>query len=307
MAEIDNRLHISTADVVDRRRVKSESDVRVPRYSLYGDSTATRDWFVNVEPLDQRASALDWKIGPHTHPKFTQLVFVSDGSGEMTLDGDILLFEGPCVLVVPPFRIHGFRYAERSAGTVVTIENNYLGDLVMRAPGLRTVLESAGTFALSPNAQRSITGHVVSLGDELMGGRRGGTVGAEVQLLQIILTVLRDRPLESSLPRSARAELADRFSALVEARYREQPGLRDLADTLGVTLAQLRNACRETTGMAPLAILHDRIAAEAKRYLIYSTVGISEIGYSLGFEDAAYFTRFFKRTLGVTPTKFRQG
>ena len=72
-----------------------------------------------------------------------------------------------------------------------------------------------------------------------------------------------------------------------------------------MTSAQLRSACKTTLGLSPLAILHDRIVAEAKRSLIYTTMSIADIGYALGFEDAAYFTRFFTRLLGVTPTKFR--
>lgn len=280
--------------------------MRVPRYTLYGDAGLTRDWFVNLEPLDQRASAQDWHIEPHTHPKFTQLVFVDDGSGEMTLDGDALPFASPCVLVVPPFRIHGFRYVEDTEGSVLTVENNYLGDLVARAPDLKPVLETAGAFVLSGDARSSIAGHIRCLRDELAGARKGGMVGAEVQLLQIVLAMLRDRPsIETPAP-SARATLVDRFLEVVEARYREQPRLEEIASTLGVTAGQLRIATRATTGMSPLAILHDRLAAEAKRCLIYTNMNIAEIGYSLGFDDAAYFTRFCTRALGVPPSKFRQ-
>lgn len=304
MAKNDNLLHISDTSP-GRRRTRSDTEVRVPRYSLYGDAGASRDWFVNVEPLDQRASALDWKIEPHTHPKFTQLVFVADGSGEMTLDGDTLSFSSPCVLVVPPFRIHGFRYAEHAAGRVVTIENNYLGDLLARGPDLRAVLETAGAFALSAVGHEDITRHVHALSAELSGARKGGTIAAEIQLLQVVLIMLRDRPTTEASPPSARAELVDRFLELVESRYRQQPEVEALASELGVTASQLRTACREGMGLSPLAILHDRIAAEAKRCLVYTTMGVSEIGYSLGFDDAAYFTRFFKRTMGVSPTNFR--
>lgn len=304
MAEIANRLHNLDNDV--RRRVRSETDVRVPRYTLYGDVAGTREWFVNVEPLDQRASALDWVIAPHTHPKFTQLVFVADGAGEMTLDGDVISFSSPCVLVIPPFRIHGFRYAEHTAGMVLTIENNYLGDLLVRAPELRSVLEAAGAFPISSGAHDAVAVHVASLRAELADARRGGSIGAEIQLLQIVLTVLRDRPVLDAAPPSARAELVDRFLELIETKYREQPDIETLSSALNVTQVQLRRACRETMGLSPLGILHDRIAAEAKRCLIYTTMSVAEIGYSLGFEDAAYFTRFFTKVLGVTPTKFRQ-
>jgi AraC family transcriptional activator of pobA len=301
MAKTENRLHISNA----AQRMRSETPIAVPRYSLYGDAVAAREWFVNVEPLDQRASPMNWMIPPHTHPKFTQVVFVADGAGEMTLDGDAIPFASPCVMVVPPFRIHSFRYAEASRGTVVTIENNYLGDLLARAPELRSVLEIAGAFPLAEQAHRQIAGNIKALATELRSGVTGSTIGAEIQLLQIVLTMLRDRPEEVATP-TPRGELVDRFVELIEARYREQPEIDTLAGELGVTPAQLRNACKATTGLAPLAILHDRIAAEAKRCLIYTPMSVAEIGYSLGFDDAAYFTRFFRRATGKPPTSFRK-
>lgn len=307
MAKTENLLHISTIPGRSTQRMGSESRLAVPRYSLYGDAAAAREWFVNVEPLDQRASPMNWTIPPHTHPKFTQLVFVADGSGEMTLDGDAMPFVGPCVLVVPPFRIHSFRYAEATSGTVVTIENNYLGDLLARAPELRSVLEIAGAFSLADDSHRQITCNLQILGEELSGGSTGGAIGAEIQLLQVVLTMLRDRPDDEVVAPSPRAELVDRFVERIETEFREQPDIDALASSLGVTPAQLRHACKETTGLAPLAILHDRIAAEAKRCLIYTTMSVGEIGYSLGFDDAAYFTRFFRRATGKPPTSFRKG
>lgn len=305
MAKIEKELHISNAAGEARRRVRSQSEVRVPRYSLYGDASSAREWFVNVEPLDQRARALEWKIEPHTHPKFTQIVFVQQGRGEITLDGDTFGFTGPSVLVIPPFRIHSICYDGPAEGWVVTIENNYLGDLLGRAPDLRMVLEKAGAFALSAPASATIAASVVELRGELAQKQKGSMIGAEIQLLQLALAMLRGRPAAETSPPTARAALVDRFLELVEAGYDRQPDIDVLASELGVTTAQLRNACKATTGLSPLAILHDRIAAEAKRCLIYTTMSVCEIGYSLGFNDAAYFTRFFTRVLGVTPTKFR--
>lgn len=46
---------------------------------------------------------------------------------------------------------------------------------------------------------------------------------------------------------------------------------------------------------------------EAKRLLLHSGLGISEIAYGLGFKDPGYFTRFFTRQLGVSPSDYRAG
>lgn len=306
MAKTDIPLHIPHGTPAAPIRVRSDTAVRVPRYALYGDST-TREWFVNVEPLERRAAALEWRIEPHTHPKFTQLLFVTQGDGEMTLDGDALPFASPCVLVIPPFRIHSFLYRGLASGKVVTVENNYLGDLLGRGPDLRPVLETAGAFPLSASAKAGLTAPLAMLEQELVASSRGSAIAAEIHLLQMLLTILRDRPAADAALLCARGRLVDRLIDLVETRYRTQPDIDQLAGELGVSAAQLRHACKDATGLSPLALLHDRIAAEAKRCLIYSSASVAEIGYSLGFDDAAYFTRFFKRMAGVTPTTFRGG
>ena len=44
---------------------------------------------------------------------------------------------------------------------------------------------------------------------------------------------------------------------------------------------------------------------EARRLLIFTTASINEIGYQLGFNDPAYFSRFFTREAGMTPGRYR--
>jgi AraC-like DNA-binding protein len=53
-------------------------------------------------------------------------------------------------------------------------------------------------------------------------------------------------------------------------------------------------------------MIQERIVMEAKRLLFHSDLSVKEIGYSLGFEDAAYFNRAFKKKAGTTPLEFRQ-
>lgn len=78
------------------------------------------------------------------------------------------------------------------------------------------------------------------------------------------------------------------------------------AAALGVSGEQLNRACRATGGRAPLRIVHDRLMAEAKRSLIFTAMSMQEIGFSLGFNDPAYFTRFFVQREGRAPSVYRR-
>ncbi len=60
-----------------------------------------------------------------------------------------------------------------------------------------------------------------------------------------------------------------------------------------------------TTGRTVTELLHDRIVLESKRNLAFSHKSVKEICYELGFEDPAYFSRFFKNNTGISPQDFR--
>jgi AraC family transcriptional activator of pobA len=75
---------------------------------------------------------------------------------------------------------------------------------------------------------------------------------------------------------------------------------------LHVSESRLRSTCLATTGQSPVQIIHARILLEAKRQLHYTDRAVREVAFALGFEDPAYFTRFFSRLSGVSPRLFRR-
>ena len=48
------------------------------------------------------------------------------------------------------------------------------------------------------------------------------------------------------------------------------------------------------------------VAREACRRLVYVAAPVSKLAFELGFEDPAYFCRFFKRRTGASPSQYRQ-
>jgi AraC family transcriptional activator of pobA len=96
-----------------------------------------------------------------------------------------------------------------------------------------------------------------------------------------------------------------RYTALVESRYRLQPRVLDLSAELGITSTQLNRLCRSTLGRPALGVLHDRLILEAQRQLAYTRQSVKRIALDLGFTDAGYFSRFFQRHCGLSPSDWR--
>jgi AraC family transcriptional activator of pobA len=102
-----------------------------------------------------------------------------------------------------------------------------------------------------------------------------------------------------------RTVLLRRLMQVIERRFREQPPVSTLASELGVSAPHLTRACRELLGQPALSLVHERVILEAKRYLGFTTTPVSQIAFALGFADPAYFSRFFRDRVGMSPSVYR--
>ena len=97
-----------------------------------------------------------------------------------------------------------------------------------------------------------------------------------------------------------------RFRALLDRGYRTHKSVAFYAGELGITPTQLNRVCREVLRKSALGAINARLLLEAERDLVYTFIGVKEIALSLGFSDAAYFSRFFSKHKRCTPTQFRE-
>ncbi len=80
---------------------------------------------------------------------------------------------------------------------------------------------------------------------------------------------------------------------------------KDYAETLRVHVNHLNKVLKEVTGKTTTEIITSRIAQEAKVLLRQTNWNVSEIAYSLGFEEVAHFSNFFKKQTELSPLRFR--
>jgi AraC family transcriptional activator of pobA len=100
--------------------------------------------------------------------------------------------------------------------------------------------------------------------------------------------------------------LFTRFLVLLEAHYAAHWPVARYADRLGLTPERLNRLARAEAGRSALALVHERLTREACRRLGYVAVPVAQLAFELGFDDPAYFCRFFKRHTGASPRAWRQ-
>lgn len=80
---------------------------------------------------------------------------------------------------------------------------------------------------------------------------------------------------------------------------------RDYAERLSVHVNHLNKVLKENTGKTTTDLITGRLVQEAKILLKQTDWNISEIAYSLGFEEVAHFSNFFRKQTTISPAAFR--
>jgi AraC family transcriptional activator of pobA len=100
-------------------------------------------------------------------------------------------------------------------------------------------------------------------------------------------------------------ELLKRFKALVADNFAQWHDVATYAGMLSLSAGHFSELIKEQSGKTAIEHIHDRLLLEAKRMLFHTDHSIKEIAFQLGFEDASYFNRFFKRLVSTTPLGYR--
>ena len=278
----------------------------VPSFYLYGEpQRSVAEGFIHVESLDDRSRPSEWTIQPHLHRDLNHIILIAEGGGSMRADGESVDFEAPCLLLVPAGIIHGFSWHRNSRGWVITIADSYLHHLLERDADLHPLFRAPRAVAL-PDAPEVET-RINTLARELAWSGPGQRAAVEALLLWLMVQALRHATLSDSSASSGgrQARLVARLRERIEQRFRHREPVAAHARALGVSETALRHACARAAGLSPAAMLDERALLEARRLLLYSNLSVAEVGYAVGFEDPAYFSRFFARHTGRSPRDWR--
>jgi AraC family transcriptional activator of pobA len=84
------------------------------------------------------------------------------------------------------------------------------------------------------------------------------------------------------------------------------PTVNYMASTLHVSPRYLSDLLKEETGKTAIELIHIFLISEAKNRLKTADLTVGEIAYTLGFENLPYFSRLFKREVGVSPNQYKK-
>jgi AraC family transcriptional activator of pobA len=274
----------------------------IQSYSLFGESTHLPD-VLHCETIAERSKLHDWELAPHRHARLHQILLITMGGGSVTLEGQTSPLSAGSLVNVPHGHVHAFSFKKDTQGWVTTFADELMDELFVRVGNVRQELGQASVL----NADKFIHQTVRQIWREFSSQEKSRAL--VLRGLSAVLLGWVSRHLETQrvqIRKQADPELIQRFKDLIEAHYLAHWRVIDYAKALSISPTHLSRLSRTATGDSALRLIEARLMREARRNLAYTSLSISNIAYTLGYTDPAYFSRVFTRDAGLSPKAFRQ-
>ncbi|MFT3739031.1 MAG: helix-turn-helix domain-containing protein [Breznakibacter sp.] len=249
---------------------------------------------------------------PHRHNYYTVL-WVKRAEGKHIVDYREHDLGSDKVFFVSPGQVHQVITTSRPLGVAIMFTCDFLNKNHIN----RDFITNLGLFSDFPdtppiqtnlfvNAKLQMITEQIGVAFESEEHFRSETIGAWLKLFLIECNkLMENRPLQNPQAlQSGRAILID-FKRLVEENYVQWHKVGDYAAQLSISPDYLNNVIKSNIGTTAKDYIQNRLVTEAKRLGLVTQLSSKEIAFSLGFEDPAHFSRFFKNVEGISFSEFR--
>lgn len=247
--------------------------------------------------------------GPHSLG-FFDIMLVTRGEGSFWLDAHRHTVRPGMVFFTTPGQVRQWEVAQLD-GVCLFFEDFFVTEFLrddaflhrlpyFHAEPARAALE------LAPPAARRVRSRLAAMQRELANHGDDSVDVLRAQLHETLIVLAREYAAAHRVAaQRPMHRLVTRFLELVARDAARRHRIADYASELAVTPGYLSALCSRYAGQRAKRLLDAELASRARRMLLYSDESAARVAASLGFDDASYFSRFFRRETGQTPREFR--
>jgi AraC family transcriptional regulator, transcriptional activator of pobA len=280
---------------------------------LYGDQNQSEiHEFIHYEALMLRSERNNWTIKPHFHKRLYQIFVVEKGSGAILFENKKENFVGPCLICVPENTQHGFVFEPETEGAVITFSNSILDKIFINKEALKWDFAKLKIINAEKQPLKFAKLNVIlnQLKSEIDDTQPLKDLMLQTILSSVLVTTFRLSKLQYTATfaqKNRSLNIFDTFQKSIVQAANPQKTIIEYAYEQNITALHLNRICKEISQKTASNIVDSYFLNEAQKYLTHTDYSISEIAYHLNFNDAAYFSRLFKKEMGVSPKSFREG
>lgn len=248
---------------------------------------------------------------PHRH-NFYHLILFTKGGGTHAIDFQKFPVKPYQIYFMVPGQVHSWNFDDEIDGYVVNFSTAFFQSFLLRSNYLDSFSFFTGIVSEAvleiPEADRNdVEDTFEEMLNETVHNKKLKSDFIRILLLKVFIIVSRFSAENiTDNGSSYNQTLLKSFMQLIEKNFKNLRLPKEYAELLYITPNHLNALCNDMIGMSAGEVIRNRIALEAKRQLINLDLPIADIAYQLNFNDNSYFSKFFKKQVGVTPDEFRK-
>ncbi len=245
---------------------------------------------------------------PHEH-EFHEMVLVRGGAGfHITENGEYRIVRG-CVFIVCPGQVHTYRGLENLdiinfLYMPAEMESDFQG-----LPGpvnLSDVCPDMPYAVLTEEAMMHVEEIILEIQQEQKKQRPGWEYFVRMAFMRVVGVICRSRQEAARGSGSAETGRIGKLIRHLAKNYARPMQLNELAKFCAVSESTLVHDFRAVTGESLIDYLIKLRLEKGAMLLRETQLSVAEIAASVGFQDANYFSRMFRRKFDSSPREYRK-
>ncbi len=265
---------------------------------LNNDLESTNFLQVNCCGIFEQTAESSITIRPHGRKDY-QLIIVSKGSAVFKhKESEIVLANGE-MIIIPPFERNEYNYSDPIDALWIHFSGTAIKDIL-------------DTYQLKPFTKYSISNssHFLSYAEkiikELQIKRIGYMNNCNGYLLNILTLAKRRIDEQEAKNSSSPLNVLNFIVEEMKTNFADNNDISYYAKMCDLSVSRFAHLFTEKYGVPPYKYLLNIRLNQAKYLLTQTNIQVTEIAKSIGYEDSFYFSRIFKKYIGVSPNNYRQ-
>jgi AraC-like DNA-binding protein len=281
----------------------------LPVYCIkdFGNTVTTGNKFY-INKLSAHLQQHTFVTRPHRHD-FYILVCFTQGKGKHIIDFESYEIQPGAWFFLSPGQVHSWSLSDDVEGEILFFGAEFLESYFTgkKAADYSVFKNHIQFLSLTDDQQKPLLQLIEQIETEYTISNIGNNdiLKDYLDILLIHISRLTESKDQAAQTDAGQWQLQE-LKHFIDMHYMDEQSPAFYAEKMHLSVKYLNEICKRYLNKTTTQLIHERIILEAKRLLVHEELSINQVADKLNFTDYSYFTKFFKKLVGITPGDFRK-
>ncbi|ASV29968.1 helix-turn-helix domain-containing protein [Maribacter cobaltidurans] len=245
---------------------------------------------------------------------YYSIILLLKGEAQLQIELEKYTISNKKVICISPYQPYSLKSIKLISGIVLNFHSDffctYKHQNEIETEGILFHNIFGPSFFNLPN-EETLLNIMTQMELEITHGKIGQHESLVSYLKIFLISILRIKNLDTDSEKIAskgnsKPQILQSLINSIEANYKTKHTPKDYSEVLNISSTVLSKLVKDYFNKTLTKLIAQRIVVEAKRELYLTSKSVKEVAFLLGYTDEYYFSRFFKKQVGVSPNIYRK-